>query len=176
MGDRFAARVEEYSFRHYNNYVRYGKEEKIPDVPYYIRVTPRETNKLMTYARPPREPFIFSKVNPTLLPKQCKTSKKATNAQEKEVDKKELENETKYSAEYCKHNVILQPEPVTCLEDIPCHLLQARSLEPTEVITHLEDNTSLECPVSTIETSYKWIDRGVASKPWSATVHSGLST
>ncbi|CAH2300952.1 eukaryotic translation initiation factor 4 gamma 1 isoform X1 [Pelobates cultripes] len=137
--------------RHYNNYVRYGKEEKIPDVPYYIRVTPQETNQLMTYARPPRDPFLFSKVKPKLLPKQYKTTKKATNVQEKEVDKKELENEKKYSAEYCKHNIIPQPEAVTSLEDIPCHLLQARSLEPTEIITHLEDNTSLECPVSTIE-------------------------
>ncbi|CAH2300954.1 eukaryotic translation initiation factor 4 gamma 1 isoform X1 [Pelobates cultripes] len=137
--------------RHYNNYVRFGKEEKIPDVPYYIWVTPRETNQLMTYARPPRDPFLFSKVKPKLLPKQYKTTKKATNVQEKEVDKKELENEKKYSAEYCKHNIIPQPEAVTSLEDIPCHLLQARSLEPTEIITHLEDNTSLECPVSTIK-------------------------
>ncbi|CAH2327543.1 Hypothetical predicted protein [Pelobates cultripes] len=75
-----------------------------------------------------RDPFIFSKVKPALRPKQSKKTKKATNVQEREVDKKELENETKYSAEYCKHNIILQPEPIRSLEDIPCHLLQARSL------------------------------------------------
>ncbi|CAH2302189.1 Hypothetical predicted protein [Pelobates cultripes] len=50
--------------RYYYNYVRYGKE-KISDVPYYIRVTPRETNQLMTYARPPRLPL---KAEPQTLP------------------------------------------------------------------------------------------------------------
>ncbi|CAH2307772.1 eukaryotic translation initiation factor 4 gamma 1 isoform X3 [Pelobates cultripes] len=137
--------------RHNNNYVRYGKEEKIPDVPYYIRVTPTITNKPMTYVRPPRDPFLFSKVKPTLLPKKHIATINAASVPEKEVDTNGLENEKKYSAEYCDQIPILHPEPITSLEDIPCPLLKSMSLEPTEVITRLEDNNSLECTVCTIE-------------------------
>ncbi|CAH2327978.1 eukaryotic translation initiation factor 4 gamma 1 isoform X1 [Pelobates cultripes] len=136
------------SFRHNN--VRYGKEEKIPEVPCYIRVTPTKTNKLMTYGQPPRDPFRLTKVKPTLLPRQNVATEKAASVPEKEVVKKGPENE-KDSAEYYKQNTILQPEPVTSLEDIPCPLLQSMSLEPTAVVTCLENNNSLECPVCTIE-------------------------
>ncbi|CAH2220700.1 eukaryotic translation initiation factor 4 gamma 1 isoform X3 [Pelobates cultripes] len=138
--------------RHNNNYVRYGKEEKIPDVPYYTRVTPTITNKQMTYARPPRDPFFFSKVKPTLLPKKHIATIKAASVPEKEVDTNELEKQKKDSVEHYEQIPILQPEPITSLEDIPCPLLQSMSLEPTEVITRLEDNNSLECTVCTIET------------------------
>ncbi|CAH2307769.1 eukaryotic translation initiation factor 4 gamma 1 isoform X3 [Pelobates cultripes] len=137
--------------RHNNNYVRYGKEEKIPDVPCYIRVTPTITNKPMTYVRPPRDPFLFSKVKPTLLPEKHIATIKDASVPEKQVDTNGLENEKKYSAEYCDQIPILQPEPITRLEDIPCPLLKSMSLEPTEVITRLEDNSSLECTVCTIE-------------------------
>ncbi|CAH2219039.1 eukaryotic translation initiation factor 4 gamma 1 isoform X3 [Pelobates cultripes] len=135
----------------HNNYVRYGKEEKIPEVSYYVWVTPTKTSKLMTYARPPRDPIFSSKLKPALLPKQLITTKKASSVPEKEVDKKETKNETNYCAEYYKQNIILQPEPVTSLEDIPCPLLQSVSLEPTAVVTCVENNNSLECPVCTIE-------------------------
>ncbi|CAH2254165.1 eukaryotic translation initiation factor 4 gamma 1 isoform X1 [Pelobates cultripes] len=137
------------SFRHNIN-VRYGKEEKIPEVACYIRVTPTKTNKLMTCGQPPRDPFRFTKVKPTLLPRQNIATEKAESVPEKEVVKKGPENE-KDSAEYYKQNTILQPELVTSLEDIPCHLLQSMSLEPTAVVTCLENYNSLECPVCTIE-------------------------
>ncbi|CAH2296026.1 Hypothetical predicted protein [Pelobates cultripes] len=93
------------SFRHYDTYVRYRKEEKKPDVPYYIRVTPKKSNLEIRYARPPRDPFLFSKVKPKLLPKQYKTTKKAESVN--------------YCAECHKQDNILQPEHVTSLEDIP---------------------------------------------------------
>ncbi|CAH2328129.1 Hypothetical predicted protein [Pelobates cultripes] len=95
----------------------------------------------------PKGPNLFFYVKTwKLLPKQFITTKKAASVPEKEVDKKEPEYEINYSAEYSKQNIILQPEPVTSLEDIPYPLLQSVSLlDPTAVVTYLENNNSLEC-------------------------------
>ncbi|CAH2327901.1 Hypothetical predicted protein [Pelobates cultripes] len=124
------------------SYVRYGKEEKILEVPYYIWVSPTKTNKLMTYVWPPRDPIFSSKFKPAVLPKQFITTKKAASVPEQEVDRKGPEYETNDCAEYYKQDTILQPEPVTSLEDI---------LYPAVYVTCLKNNNFLEGPVCTIK-------------------------